>query len=99
MKPSELCWILADYTSAEAEPPARVIDFPTMCEAELMTNEEVEEFIKDSIATMRILTDKRSPRLDTIQETFKADMAALFAFGRMDEDEYNNLTDETNLRF
>lgn len=99
MKPSELSWILSDYETKAIEPPERIRDFPDMCEAELMTGDEIEEFIKDSIATARILTDKNSARLNPIIETFKADMEALLAFGRIEADEYNGLTDDINLRF
>ncbi len=99
MKQSELSWILSDYEAAGIEPPGRIREFTTMCEAELMTGDEVEEFIKDSIATLRILSDKQSLRLEAATTSFKADMATLFELGRIEEDEYNGLTDEINLRF
>jgi hypothetical protein len=99
MKPSELSWILADYQASGVEIPERIREFPAMCEGELMSSDEVEEFIKDSIATLRILSDKRSIRLDGASTSFKADMAALFELGRIEEDEYNGLTDDINLRF
>lgn len=99
MKPSELNWVLADYEAADIETPERIREFPEMCEGELMTGDEVEEFIKDSIATLRILTDKQSLRLADAAKSFKADMAALFELGRIAEDEYNGLTDDINLRF
>lgn len=99
MKPTELSWVLADYEAGGGEIPKRILEFPDMCEGELMTNDEVEEFIKDSIATLRILSDKRSPRFGTVVETFKADMTVLYKLGRIEEDEYNGLTDDINLRF
>lgn len=99
MKPSELSWILSDYQDNAIEPPVRIRDFPDMCEAELMTSDEVEEFIKDSIATARILSGKNSARLGAVIDTFKADMESLMAFGRIEQDEYNGLTDDINLRF
>jgi len=99
VKQSELSWILADYEAAEIEIPGRIREFPAMCEGELMTSDEVEEFIKDSIATLRILSDKQSPRLESATNNFKADMALLFELGRIEEDEYNGLTDDINLRF
>jgi len=99
MKPSELNWTLADYEAAGIEIPDRIREFPEMCEGELMTSDEVEEFIKDSIATLRILSDKHSPRLNTASESFIADMSALLELGRIEEDEYNGLTDDINLRF
>ena len=99
MKSSELNWLLADYEKAGIEIPERIQEFPEMCEGELMTSDEVEEFIKDSIASLRILSDKQSPRLEIVRENFKADMSVLLELGRIEEDEYNGLTDDINLRF
>lgn len=99
MKPSELNWILSDYKAAGIEAPERIKEFPQMCEGELMTSDEVEEFIKDSIAALRILSDKASPRLGAVGANFKADMSALLELGRIEEDEYNGLTQDINLRF
>ncbi len=99
MKPTELSWVLSDYEAGDIEIPERIREFPEMCEGELMTSDEVEEFIKDSIATLRILSDKHSPRFGTVVDTFKADMAVLYELGRIEEDEYNGLTDDINLRF
>jgi hypothetical protein len=64
-----------------------------------MLQDEVDEFIKDSVATIRILTDKHSPRLEAVLAVYRADLAALLKLGRIDEDEYNELIEEQNLRF
>lgn len=81
------------------EPPARIVANPELCEGDLMSRDEVEEFIKDSIATLRILGDRKSPRYVEIREMYVADMAALVELGRLDEDEYEELVDERQLRF
>lgn len=96
---SELLWVLVDYQANGVEPPARVVSNPELCEGDLMTNEEVEEFIKDSIATLRILSDKASPRFTELVDFFRDDMAALLELGRIELDEYNELTHESNLTF
>lgn len=62
-------------------------------------SDEVDEFIKDSIATVRILADKASPRYTQVVESYRADLKALLELGRIDEDEYNGLIDDTNLTF
>lgn len=98
-KKSELLWVLADYQSNRVDPPARIRDNPELCEAEMMTREEVEEFIKDSIATLRILGDKNSPHYSEVADLFGADIAALVACGQLEDDDYEALTDESNLRF
>ena len=96
---SELLWRLEDYRKAGHEAPARVVDNPQLCEGDLMLQDEVDEFIKDSVATLRILSDKDSPRYDDVAATYFADLAALLKLGRIDEDEYNELIDAQNLRF
>ncbi len=99
MTTSELSWKLADYRVAGVEPPARITSNPGLTEGEMMTDDEVEEFIKDSIATLRILSDHNSERYQKIYDTFILDLAYLVTLGRMSEDDYNELTNADNLRF
>jgi hypothetical protein len=96
---SELAWKLAEYRATGTEPPARIVSNPELTEGEMMTDDEIEEFIKDSIATLRILSDKRSSRYNEIYEIFCADLAHLTALGRISQDDYNDLTQSNNLRF
>ncbi len=99
MNKSELAWTLTDYEAAGVEAPESVKSTPELCEGDLMTNEEVEELIKHSVATLRILWDKKSPRYEEVVGVFKNDMLALVQLGRLEEDEYNELIDPSNLRF
>jgi hypothetical protein len=96
---SELLWTLADYAQAGREAPPSVTSTPDMCEGDLMSNDEVEAFIKDSVATLRLLHDKESPRYDHVVGIFNIDMLALVELGRLEEDEYNELIAPSNLRF
>jgi uncharacterized protein with ATP-grasp and redox domains len=96
---SELAWVLADYLEAGIEPPARIVSNPELTEGVMMTADEVEEFIKDSIATLRILADKGSARLEDLTEMYQADLAYLVEVGSLGEDDYNELTSPDNLRF
>lgn len=96
---SELAWRLADYRAAEAEPPARCVANPELTEGEMMTAGEVEEFIKDSIATLRILADRHSPRLEAVTRNYQADMTYLLHVGSLTEDDYNELVSPDNLHF
>jgi hypothetical protein len=96
---SELAWVLADYQEAGIEAPARIVSNPELTEGAMMTAEEIEEFIKDSIATLRILADKASPRLADITAIYQADLAYLVEVGSLTEDDYNELTSPDNLRF
>lgn len=99
LPPSELAWTLVHYQAAGADVPDRIRSNPEITEGEMMSDEEIEEFIKDSIATLRILSDRHSPRLASLEETFRADLAYLVTLGRLDDDDYNDLTNQSNLRF
>jgi hypothetical protein len=96
---SELAWKLVHYQAAGIEPPARCISHPSLTEGEMMSTEEVEEYIKDSITTLRILADKRSPRHSQVAQAFAADMAYLVQVGSLDADQYVALTSSKNLHF
>ena len=96
---SELSWKLADYQKFDVEPPARIVDNPESTEGEMMSDDELEEYLKDSIATMRILLDKRSPRFEDLVGNYVADLTFLMSIGRLAEDDYNELTDPDTLRF
>jgi hypothetical protein len=96
---SELSWKLADFKAAGVEPPPRCVSNPELTEGQMMTADEVEEFIKNSIATLRILADKKSEHLTTITNNYQADLAYLVEVGSLDQDDYNDLVHPDNLRF
>lgn len=96
---SELSWTLTDYQAAGHEPPARIVSNPESTEGEMMSDDELDEYLKDSIATMRILLDKRSPRFDDLVANYVADLTYMLSIGRIAEDDYNELTEPDNLRF
>lgn len=94
MRPeSELAWKLADYLAAGLDPPSRLETTPEACEGELMTDDEIIQFIKDGRVTIMILRDKGSDQVEHVELAFKADLAFLLKIGRIDEDDYNELTD------
>lgn len=89
---SELAWKLADYRREGIEAPARILADPMACEGELMTQGEVAEFIKDSIGTLLVMQDNGSKRYDTVRQSFLADLECLLKMGKIDQDEYNEIT-------
>jgi hypothetical protein len=96
---SELAWRLADYLEAGVEPPSRCVSTPGLTEGEMMTTDEVEQFIIDSIATLRILSDHDSPRVDEVITNYQADLAYLLEVGSLTENDYNELIRPDNLQF
>jgi hypothetical protein len=98
-KRSELAWRLADFKKAGMEPPSRCVSNPELSDGQMMTADEVEEYIKDSIATLRILSDHKSDRYEAVADAYRADLAYLVEVGSLTEDDYNELTHPDNLRF
>ena len=94
---SELAWKLADYLKAGIEPPERLLIDPTACEGELMEPFEVSQHIKDSIGTLMIMLDRQSPRFEDVRLAFLADLAFLLELGKIDQDEYNGITQSEEL--
>lgn len=96
---SELCWVHKDYQEAKVDPPARIVSHPDQTEGNMMTDDEIQEYIKDSIATCRILLDKRSQAFEQLVANYVADLSYLQSIGRITEEDYNDLTQPDNLRF
>ena len=99
MKLSGLAWTSADYKEAGQEVPPQLATNPELTEGLLMDADETAEFIKDSIATLRILSDKGSDRYKVLEATFFADLKYLLSIGQIDEDDYNDLIQADNLHF
>jgi hypothetical protein len=96
---SELAWHLSDYIEAGVEPPPRCVSNPELTEGEMMSADEIEQFIIDSIATIRILSDHKSDRLQAIIDDYYADLAYLLEVGSLTESDYNELIHPDNLHF
>jgi hypothetical protein len=88
---SELSWRLADYLQAGVEPSARCISNPELSEGQMMSPDEVEQFIIDSIATLRILSDRNSPRFAEVAENYREDLRYLMEVGSLSESDYTDL--------
>lgn len=99
MKLSGLAWTSDDYLEAGQEVPPELASSSGVTEGSLMDEDQVAEFIKDSIATLRILSDKGSIRYQDLEAAFKADLKYLLSIGQIDEDVYNELTQPDNLHF
>lgn len=88
---SELAWKLDDYHKYEQEPPRRIIDKPDSCEGELMTQGEVDAYLKDCVGTLLIMLDHGSPKFQEVRDNIKADLDFLLQLGKIDTDEYNEI--------
>jgi hypothetical protein len=99
MKLSGLAWTEADYREADQEVPLELLASPELTEGILMDADQIAEFVKDSIATLRILSDKKSDRYKELETAYHADLKYLQTIGQINEDDYNELTQSDNLHF
>jgi hypothetical protein len=94
MRPkSELAWKLMDYQAAGVDPPHRIVVTPEATEGDLMSEEEVAEYLADTTRTLRVLRD-RPTTYERVLDSFMADLVFLLKIGRIEEDDYNELTNE-----
>ena len=96
---SELAWKLEDYRREGAEAPGRVESNPGSTEGEMMREEELQQYLSDSVQTVMILRDKNSERAGEVWGIFVADLDYLLSIGRIDDDQYNELTNTENYDF
>lgn len=64
-----------------------------------MTEDEVAEYLRDCVATLKILNDTGSAKYGQVHNDYLKDIKALYELGRFTEDEYNELNDEALMRF
>jgi hypothetical protein len=68
-------------------------------ELKAMTEEETAEYLRDCVATLKILNDMGSAKLEQVHNDYLKDISALYELGRLTEDEYNELKDDAIMRF
>src|SRR4051794_30552363 len=96
---SDLSWHLQDYLDNNAEPPERLLTRPEDTEGNLMSQAEIEEYVIDSLKTIRILTDQSEQHAARVIGHYLADLDYLLSIGRIDEDAYNELSNSNNFYF
>jgi hypothetical protein len=96
---SELAWDLAEYCRREVEPPPRIFDQPQSCEGVLMTEAEIEQFIRDGMAAVLVMHDQALSRAAEVQAIFFNDLAYLVSIGRLAPDDYTMIIDRDNYSF
>jgi len=64
-----------------------------------MTEDEVLVYLRDCVATLKVLTDVGSSKLEQVHNDYLKDISTLYELGRLTEDEYNELKDDAIMRF
>lgn len=96
---SVLSWTLQEYQQNNEEAPDRVIENPAMCEGDLMTDEEIDEYLHDSVATIKVLTQSGSAKAEKLTEMYIADLEFLVLLGRLDASDYNEMSKPENFTY
>lgn len=99
MSDAELSWKLQDYLDRNQEPPERVIANPLQCEGEMMSDEEVEDYIAESLKALMVMNDHVSPRFKQVQSYFFADLKFLVSIDRVAAEDYTELIKPENYHF
>lgn len=68
-------------------------------ELKAMNEEETFAYLRDCVATLKILNDSGSSKLEQVHNDYLKDISNLYEFGRLTEDEYNELKDDAIMRF
>ena len=68
-------------------------------ELKAMNEEEIAEYLRDCVATLKVLNDSASTKYEQVHNDYLNDIKVLYELGRFTEDEYNELNDEALMRF
>lgn len=68
-------------------------------ELKAMSEEETMVYLRDCVATLKVLNDMGSSKLEQVHNDYLKDISALYELGRLSEDEYNELKDDAIMRF
>ncbi len=100
MKPekSELEFQLADYERTGRDAPDRIIATPESCEGMLMTDDEIFDYCKDSLAVIRVMVERNPERAVQLRAEFLTDASFLLRIARIKPEEYEMLTVESGAR-
>ena len=91
---SEFAWKLVDYKKHDVEPPERIIENPELTEGDMMTEDEIEEYFKDSLAVMAVMRDSNAARANQVRGMFLTDLAYLRKINRIEDSLYDELMAE-----
>ncbi len=58
---------------------------------DVMTDDEIADYIADSLQVLMVMSDTGSPKLAEVEASFRGDLEILRAAGRLDKDSYDAL--------
>jgi len=88
-KQSMLSWKKEDFERAGEEVPSKLKNDNFHTDGEIMGEEEIAEWLKDSRATFLILRQRDRNRYKQICDSFRLDIQYLVKIGKISEEEAN----------
>lgn len=86
---SELSWTWEDFNKAGQQPPSTLSAGNKTTEGLAMSDTQIQEYLKDSLATLHILKEKHSDRAPFLKEMFLADLEYLWKVERISRKDYD----------
>ena len=94
-----LSWQLIDYQNNNLEIPDRIKKYPHKTEGEMMSAEEIEFWLADSMKTLQVLKEEDGKVFQKIHKGFLIDLEYLLSLGKIEEDVLEYILDEENFDF
>ena len=91
---SELSWQKADFLAANEEVPDRLINDDKHSEGELMTEDELAEWLQDTTVTFAIIRKKDNVRFNELYRNYVLDIQYLVKIGKITVEEADELINE-----
>lgn len=95
---AELSWTRADYRAAGREIPPELHD-EEVTEGEMMTEEEAEAWLQDSIKTLRVLEESDPAVFERLYRGFAADVRYLVSLDKMSPETVEFVEKRENFRW
>lgn len=84
---STLAWTKADFENAGDEIPEKLIEDDIHTEGELMSREEVDEWLADTYQTFIVVHEQNPEAFDKLYDEFVVDVHYLLELGKIDSEE------------
>jgi hypothetical protein len=96
---STLAWTKADYEQAGEEVPDELLEDDFHTEGELMSREDIDQWLRDTHRTFLVLGENSSDHFHKLYDEFEVDVLYLKELGKILPDEAEALLNKDNFTF
>lgn len=94
-----LSWTKQDFIDHNQEVPEKLLIDDVHTEGELMTNDEIVQWITDTEKTFCIIKEQSESMFKKLYEDYKLDLEYLVEIGKIEKDVIDNILDNDNFHF